>query len=251
MDFLEFKPDAESRMVTEIVLSPFGRAPSDSIWIKDTLVLFDDAILTPNSSWESVNDSYVVQLVKKLLRADKYGLRRELCGNFTFLRDTEGHRRAALSHSFHLRFIKQVYRFTAAEIRSSVRLIDHMPQTGYIEAGQRKRQLFIWRRFGICNGCEFPREKSDMYLARDGDTILGFLLFNLNAHEPGPMFAINVPATWALLHTLVSLRLYDESQCLTVCTSLLKRSVASRLTKHNGSFLFSVTIASLNEVEVV
>lgn len=254
MDDLYYLVDPEARLVSEIVIHPFGRSATESDWAHERILLFDDAVLTPNSKWEDVNNSYVVSLCKQLISQRAYGLHNYLNRDFTFLRDTREHRNEALTRHFDLCYIKRVYRFTAEEVKSTAMSFPKLFQVGVIEAKYRAKQLQIWQRFRLHlrNGVLFPTHPCDMYVVIDSATdVAAFLLFNINSNQVGPVCASDSVSLWSLFNTLVKMRLYDDDQCLVVCLALLSQRILDSAMQSNGSFLYSISVASHLKVEII
>jgi len=236
-------------LVAEIVTNTFGRSPTENDWRYPTILMFDDASLHPNSSWEMVNNSCVVQLIQGYIQCCSYRLHIELSSPFTCLRNTHNNRREARARSFYLRSIAQVYRFTDSEIMSQFSRFHPVHHVGLVE--NREMQLNIWNKFSINNGCLFPIEPQDMYIARNTERegiVDGFVLNEQGTLQIGPLVAVDEFTAWSILATLVEYRVYDESRCITVCLALLEENVQDALINGNGSFLYSATVAQQIQV---
>ncbi len=254
MDDLYYLVDPEARLVSEIVVHPFGRSPSENDWTYKRILLFDDAVLTPNSKWEDVNNSYVISLCKQLIAQRAYGLHNHLNRDFTFLRDTQQHRNQALSNQFDLCSIKRVYRFTAEEVKSTAMRFPQLFHVGVIDANYRTKQFEIWQQFRLHsrNGIVFPSDPCDMYVVIDSETdVSSFLLFNIHTNQVESLCASDIISFWSLLNTLIKMRLYDNNQCLTICLALLNQQILENVTQRNGSFLYSITLAAHIEIEII
>ncbi len=242
--------DPVARLECEIVAVPWGCGPNDATWAARTIVLFDDACLTPNTVWEEVNKSFVVKYLKSMIASNKYQLQHHLETEFVILRDTREHRQVVMNNQYELRYLKHTYRFTAAEVSRKKKEIpvEDIPDASHVPPTRMAKQLSILAQFGITSEDEIP-SGYEMFTLCTEDAYTGFLMVKKESREIGPLKAMDMNSVWILLYLLVRLRLCDDSQCLIVCLSLLDEEIRQEIIRQNGSFLFSITLASLNSAD--
>lgn len=200
----------------------------------------------PNTLWEEVNTSFVVQLLKTQIAQNEWRLRTLLArAPFTVVRDTTPHRSAAEQFGLSVRPLKRTYRFTAAEISDRKREIPE-PESlrlGHVPKTNRAMQRSVLNRLGVDKETKLPA-RCDMITAERDGGVVGFVTVWKETGDLGLFKAVDEDVGWCLLFMLVRLRLTDESKCVVVCLALLDEEVRERMIESNGSFLYSISVAA-------